>query len=205
MAQITIIGAGNMGTAIAGIALAGGNSVQVLARDADAVAAATPQAVAGVVGDAISGEIVVLALPYGAVAGVLAQYAGQLDGKVLVDLTNPVDFSTFDSLVVPAGSSAAAQIAALVPTARVLKAFNTTFAATLATGSVGAEKTTVLIAGDDAEAKAALAAVISGGGIRSVDVGSLSRAHELEALGFLQLTLAAAGKTSWTSGFALAQ
>ncbi|MES2094874.1 MAG: NADPH-dependent F420 reductase [Actinomycetota bacterium] len=205
MAQITIIGAGNMGQAIAGIALAGGNSVQVLARDADTVAAATPQAVAGVVGDAISGEIVVLALPYGAVAGVLAQYAGQLDGKVLVDLTNPVDFTTFDSLVVPTGSSAAAQIAALVPTARVLKAFNTTFAATLATGSVGAEKTTVLIAGDDREAKAALAAVLNGGGIRSVDAGSLSRAHELEALGFLQLTLAAAEKTSWTSGFALAQ
>jgi len=205
MANITIIGAGNMGTAIAGISLAGGNSVQVLARDAEKVAAAAPQVTVGVVGDTLTGDIVALALPYGVVAEVLARYAGQLDGKVLVDLTNPVDFSTFDSLVVPAGSSAAAQIAALVPTAHVLKAFNTNFAATLATGSVGAEKTTVLIAGDDADAKAALAAVLTGGGIRSVDAGSLSRAHELEALGFLQLTLAAAEKTSWTSGFALAQ
>jgi predicted dinucleotide-binding enzyme len=205
MANITVIGAGNMGAAIAGIALAGGNSVQVLARDAEKVAAAAPQVAAGVVGDALTGDLIVLALPYGAVAEVLAQYVGQLDGKVLVDLTNPLDFSTFDSLVVPAASSAAAQIAALVPTARVLKAFNTNFAATLATGSVGAEKTTVLIAGDDADAKSALAAVLTGGGIRSVDAGSLSRAHELEALGFLQLTLAAAGKTSWTSGFALAQ
>ncbi|CAN5201599.1 NADPH-dependent F420 reductase [soil metagenome] len=205
MANITIIGAGNMGAAIAGIALAGGNSVQVLARDAEKVAAAAPQVTAGVVGDALTGDIVVLAVPYGVVAEVLAQYAGRLDGKVLVDLTNPVDFSTFDSLVVPVGSSAAAQIAALVPTAHVLKAFNTNFAATLATGSVGAEKTTVLIAGDDSDAKAALAAVLTGGGIRSVDAGSLSRAHELEALGFLQLTLAAAEKTSWTSGFALAQ
>jgi len=205
MANITIIGAGNMGAAIAGIALAGGNAVQVLARDAEKVTAAAPRVTAGVVGDALTGDIVFLALPYGVVAEVLALYPGQLDGKVLIDLTNPVDFSTFDSLVVPAGSSAAAQISALVPTAQVLKAFNTNFAATLVTGSVGSEKTTVLIAGDDADAKAALAAVLTGGGIRSVDAGSLSRAHELEALGFLQLTLAAAEKTSWTSGFALAQ
>ena len=76
-------------------------------------------------------------------------------------------------------------------------------AATLASGTVGAETTTVLIAGNDADAKAALAAVIEAGGLRAVDAGSLKRAHELEALGFLQLTLAAGNKTSCTSGFAL--
>ena len=205
MALVTIIGAGNMGSAIAGVAAAGGNTVQVLARDAEKAAAVNPQATAGVVGDAITGDIVVLALPYGAVAPVLETYAGQLDGTVLVDLTNPLDFSTFDSLVVAPGSSSAAEIAEAVPGASVLKAFNTNFAATLATGAVGSEKTTVLIAGDDADAKAALAAVVDGGGLKAVDAGSLKRAHELEALGFLQLTLAAAEKTSWTSGFALAE
>lgn len=65
--------------------------------------------------------------------------------------------------------------------------------------------TTVLIAGDDADAKASLAAIIEAGRLRAVDAGSLTRAHELEALGFLQLTLAAGNKTSWTSGFALAE
>lgn len=205
MALVTIIGAGNMGSAIAAVAVAGGNTVQVLARDAEKASAVNPQASAGVVGDAITGDIVVLALPYGAVAPVLESYAGQLDGKVLVDLTNPLDFSTFDSLVVAPGSSSAAEIAEAVPGASVLKAFNTNFAATLATGAVGSEKTTVLIAGDDADAKAALAAVVDGGGLKAVDAGSLKRAHELEALGFLQLTLAAAEKTSWTSGFALAE
>ena len=85
----------------------------------------------------------------------------------------------------------------------MLKAFNTNFAATLTSGEVGDEKTTVLIAGDDADAKAELAAVITAGGLRAVDAGSLKRAHELEALGFLQLTLAAAEKTSWTGGFGL--
>jgi len=205
MTNVTIIGAGNMGGAIAAIAAQGGNGVQLLARDADKVAATGAQATAGVVGDTITGDIVVLALPYGAVADVLTAYEGQLDGKVIVDLTNPVDFATFDDLVVPADSSAAAQIADLVPGASVLKAFNTNFAATLHTGSVGGEKTAVLIAGDDAEAKTALASVLTAGGVKAIDAGSLKRARELEALGFLQLTLAAAEKTSWTSGFALAE
>ncbi len=201
MTAVTIIGAGNMGAAIAVRVITGGNEAQVLTRQP--VKVRFPGAQHGTVGDPITGDVVVLALPYGAVAEVLDQYEGQLDGKVLVDLTNPVDFATFDSLVVPAGSSAAAVIAQAVPGASVLKAFNTTFAATLTSGEVGAERTTVLIAGDDADAKATLASVVEAGGLRAVDAGSLQRAHELEALGFLQLTLAAAGKTSWTGGFGL--
>ena len=83
----------------------------------------------------------------------------------------------------------------------MLKAFNTTFAGTLASGTVGAVPTTVLIAGDDADAKALLAGVVTAGGLRAIDAGSLRRARELEALGFLQLTLAAGEKISWTGGF----
>jgi 8-hydroxy-5-deazaflavin:NADPH oxidoreductase len=202
---VTIIGAGNMGTAIASVVAKGGNTVQVLTRDPQKASKAIPAATHGTLGEPITSDIVILALPYPAVAEVLSRYAGGLDGKVIVDITNPVDFATFDSLVVPVGSSAAAVIAESLPGSSVLKAFNTTFAATLASGTVGAESTTVLIAGDDAEAKAALAATMEGGGLRTVDAGSLKRAHELEALGFLQLTLAAGNKTSWTSGFALAK
>lgn len=193
-----------MGTAIAGVVAKGGNTVQVLSKDPQKSSAAIPAATHGRVGEPINGDIVILALPYGAVDDVLGQYAGALEGKTVVDLTNPLDFATFDSLVVPAGSSAAAVIAEALPGSSVLKAFNTTFAATLASGTVGSESTTVLIAGDDVEAKASLAAVIEAGGLRAIDAGSLQRAHELEALGFLQLTLAAGNKTSWTSGFALA-
>ncbi|MFJ2519868.1 NADPH-dependent F420 reductase [Cellulosimicrobium cellulans] len=200
MSSITIIGAGNMGTAIAGLALAAGSEVQVLTREATDL---DPRVSAGTVGDELKGDVVVLALPYGAVAEVVELYADRLDGKVVVDITNPLDFATFDSLVVPDGSSAAAQVQQRVPGARVLKAFNTNFAATLASGQVGPLPTTVLVAGDDADAKAALAGAVSG--VRVVDAGSLKRAHELEALGFLQLTLAAGEKTSWTTGFALAE
>ncbi len=200
MSSITIIGAGTMGTAIAGLALAAGSEVQVLTREATDL---DPRVSAGTVGDELKGDVVVLALPYGAVAEVVDLYGDRLDGKVVVDITNPLDFATFDALVVPDGSSAAAQIQQRVPGARVLKAFNTNFAATLASGQVGPLPTTVLVAGDDADAKAALAGAVSG--VRVVDAGSLKRAHELEALGFLQLTLAAGEKTSWTTGFALAE
>ena len=80
----------------------------------------------------------------------------------------------------------------------MLKACNTTFDATLAAKSVGPKP--VFIAGDDTAAEAALADLITAGGVHAIDAGSLARAHELEAIGFLQLTLAAE-KISWTGGF----
>jgi predicted dinucleotide-binding enzyme len=135
---------------------------------------------------------------------VLKARGASLAGKVVVDITNPLDFTTFDSLTVPADSSAAAEIATALPRSRVLKAFNTTFAGTLVSGVVGPLPTTVLIAGDDADAKALLAGIVTAGGLRAVDAGSLRRARELEAIGFLQLTLAAGEKISWNGGFGLA-
>jgi NADPH-dependent F420 reductase len=187
MTNFSIIGTGTMSQAIASIAAKGGHSVQQLGQ--------------GDVDTAVSGDVVVLAVPYPAVAAVIATRGDQLAGKVVVDITNPLDFSTFDSLVVPADSSAAAEIARALPDSTVLKAFNTTFAGTLTSGTVGPLATTVLIAGDDADAKATLAAVVTSGGLNAVDAGSLKRARELEALGFLQLTLAAGEKVSWTGGF----
>ncbi|MCC2313632.1 NADPH-dependent F420 reductase [Cellulomonas xiejunii] len=189
MAHVTIIGTGNMGQAIAGLVAKGGHSVQALAHaDAD---------------QAVTGDVVVLAVPYGALADVVAQRAEQLAGRIVVDITNPVDFATFDSLVVPADGSATAELAAALPQSRVLKAFNTNFAATLASGAVGDLPTTVLVAGDDAQAKELLIDVVASGGVRAVDAGSLKRARELEAVGFLQLTLAAGEKIAWTAGFAV--
>jgi NADPH-dependent F420 reductase len=191
MTHISLIGKGNMGQAIAGIATKGGHTVELFdSKDRD---------------KPVTGDIVVLAVPYPAVSDVIATHGDALAGKIVVDITNPVDFQTFDSLVVPPDGSAAAEIAAALPQSRVLKAFNTTFAGTLASGGVGPLPTTVLIAGDDADAKSALADVITAGGLRAVDAGSLRRARELESLGFLQLTLAAGEKISWTGGFAVAE
>jgi NADPH-dependent F420 reductase len=189
MAHLSILGTGNMGAAIAGVAGRGGHTVQLLGS--------------GDVETALTGDIVVLAVPYPALKAVIAQRQDQLDGKVVVDITNPLNFETFDSLVVAPDSSAAAEIAAALPQSRVLKAFNTTFAGTLAAGTVGSLPTTVLIAGDDADAKAELGGIVTSGGLKAVDAGSLARARDLEALGFLQLTLAVNEKVSWTGGFAV--
>ena len=189
MASITIFGNGNMGKAIAGLATSGGNTVQSLGQADSAVA--------------ITGELVVLAVPYHAVAGILEARGAELAGKIVVDITNPVDFATFDSLVVPADSSAAAIIAAALPQSRVLKAFNTTFGGTLASGKVGDNPTTVLVAGDDADAKQALLDVVTAAGLKGIDAGDLKRAREMEALAFLQIKLAASEKISWAGGFAV--
>lgn len=189
MTHVSILGTGNMGPAIAGIVERGGNTVELLgSNDTD---------------KPVTGDIVVLAVPYPAVSDILAQRADQLAGKVVVDITNPLNFETFDSLTVPADSSAAAEIAAALPNSQVVKAFNTNFAATLASGTVGDQPTTVLIAGDDTDAKALVADVVTAGGLRAVDAGSLRRARQLEALGFLQISLAAGEKIAWTGGFAV--
>jgi len=87
--------------------------------------------------------------------------------------------------------------------ARVVKAFNTTFAGTLVEGEVAGQPLDVLIAGDDADAKALLGGIVAAAGLKAVDAGSLKRARELEALAFLQITLAAGEKISWTGGFAV--
>jgi len=191
MTTVTIFGNGNMGAAIDGVLSAGGASVDHITSSD--------------LGKPITGELVILAVYYPALTQITSQYADQLAGKIVVDITNPVNMETFDGLVVPVGSSSAAQLADLLPSSRVLKAFNTNFAATLASKSVGSNKTTVLVAGDDAAAKTTLIDAVVAGGVGAVDVGSLKRAHELEALGFLQISLAASDKISWTGGFGLVE
>ena len=205
MTDVTIIGIGNMGAAIAAVVANAGAHVQVVARDvvkAEALAAQVGGTAAGV-GDPLSGSIVIFAVPFAAVDELVQAYGPTLADKIVVDITNPVDGATFDGLTVPADSSAAADLAAKLPTARVIKAFNTNFASTLASGAVGDATTTVLVAGDDADAKKALIDLIVAGGLAAEDAGSLKRARELESIGFLQITLAASERIAWTGGFAL--
>lgn len=189
MTTFTIFGTGTMATAIAGVLSEGGATVEHIgSSDKDA---------------AVNGEVVILAVHYPALEQITAQYGEKLANKVVVDITNPLDMETFDSLVVPADSSSASELAAALPSSKVLKAFNTNFAATLSSQSVGSNRTTVLIAGDDDAAKQTLASAVQAGGVDAVDAGSLKRARELESIGFLQLTLAAGEKIQWTAGFAL--
>lgn len=199
MSTITIIGTGNMARGIATRALAAGRNVELLNRDASkaaAVAAELGTAVSsgtvssGTVGQAPAGDIVVLALPFDAAKEVVTSYGAALAGKTVVDITNPVNFETFDSLVVAPGTSAAEEIAALTP-GNVVKAFNTNFAGTLVAGETDGHVLDGFIAGDNAEATAAVASLMADGGMRPLVVGALKRSRELEGFQFLIMTLQA--------------
>lgn len=188
MTNVTIFGTGKMGTAIDDLLTSAGASVQHVSPSDDAT---------------IIDDIVVLAVPYDALDEIAKRYREQLKGKIVIDITNPVDFDKFNSLQVPAGGSAAAELQTTLPDARVIKAFNTNFAPTLSGKRVGPNTTTVLVAGDDADAKRTLIDAVTSAGVEAIDAGGLARAHELEAVGFLQITLANDEKISWSDGFAL--
>ena len=192
MTMISILGSGNMARGIATRAIAGGNDVQILDRDPAKAAALADElgGKSGAIGDDLIGDIVVLALPYDAAAQVVQQLGDALAGAILIDITNPVDFATFKGLVTPVGSSAAQEIAKVAPeSARVVKAFNTTFAGTLVDGAVDGQVLDVLLAGDDADAKAEVSRFIESTGLRALDVGDLSMAHWLEGLGLIHMGL----------------
>ena len=191
MTDITIIGTGNMAAGIAARAATAGRSIQILSRDAvaaSALASATSASV-GTTGKEIEGSIVILATYFEVSKEIVSRYGTALDGKTIVDISNPVNTETYDSLTVPAGSSAAEEIQALVPGANVVKGFNTVFASTLAAGEVAGQTLDVLLAGDSDEAKAAVASFINDSGLRAIDVGPLRRARELEAFQLLVVGL----------------
>ena len=192
--KVTIIGAGNMGRGIGTRLVAGGNDVEIVDRDPDEARALADElggsATAAGPDAELGGEIVVLAVYYASAADAVTQYRDRLAGKILVDVTIPADWDTLARLVVPEGSSGAQELAKLLSAeTRVVKAFNTTFAQTLVAGEVAGQPLDVLIAGDDADAKAAVASLVEAGGLRPIDAGGLGRARQLEELMLLHIAL----------------
>jgi hypothetical protein len=192
--NVTIVGAGSMGRGVGTLAVAGGHDVEVVDRDqAEAQRLADElggSAAALEPGAPFGGEVVVLALYYPGIKDAVGDYADELAGKVVVDITNPVNTETWDSLATEPGSSSAEEVQQLAPEETpVVKAFNTTFAGTLVEGEVAGQRLDVLVAGDDDEAKRKVSRIVSDAGLRPADVGPLSRAQQLEQLGFLHISL----------------
>ncbi len=194
MSSISIIGLGNMASALAGRALAGGNAVEIIGRDrakAKELAAALGGATVGTAGAAPAGDIVILAVPYPSAAAVVSEYGDALHGKVIIDITNPVS-PDLKGFVTPDGSSGAQEIAKAAPAgAHVVKAFNTLFSNVLAAGPAEGRPLDVFIAGDDAQAKARVSAFIESLGLRPMDTGQLPMARALENAGLLEMGLVA--------------
>jgi predicted dinucleotide-binding enzyme len=194
MSSISIIGTGNMASALAGRALAGGNAVEIIGRDptkAQELAAALSGATVGTTGAAPAGDMVILAVPYASAAAVIRDYGNALGGKAIVDITNPInpDLSGF---LTPQGTSGAQEIAKEAPAgAHVVKAFNTLPSDVLAAGSAEVRPLDVFIAGDDAEAKVSVSAFVGSLGMRPLDTGPLAMARALEHATLLHLGLVA--------------
>lgn len=206
--NVTIIGAGNMGRGIGTRAAAGGHSVTFVDANpevaektaADVKAAAKNGAVVSAASlDAELGDVVVLAVWYGTNIEIAKQLGTKLAGKVVVDIANPLN-STYDGLATAPDSSSAEDLAKAVSAgAKVVKAFNTTFAGTLITGETAGQKLDVFIAGDDADAKSKVLQLVTDGGMRAIDAGPLHRARQIEAMQLLHITLQGTLGSNWGS------
>jgi len=193
MSSISIIGTGNMARAIGALAVAGGNTVEVIGRDrskaADLATTLGGSTTTGEFGAAPAGDIVIVALRYADVVPVITQYGNALADKVIVDISNPFNADA-DGLTLPADTSIAQEVAKAAPAgARVVKAFNTVFGHVLEKGRT----LDVFMAGDDAQAKAAVAELVKSLGLRPLDVGGLTMAHWLEGTSLVLMGLARHG------------
>lgn len=193
MSSITIIGSGNMARAIGALALKGGNSVEVMARNPDKAGALARAlgngATAGAWGATPTGDIVILAVLFAGAVPIVSEWGEALADKIVVDITNPFNADA-TGLAVPHDTSVAQMISDAAPAStRVVKAFNTLFSHLLAAG----DPVDVFMAGDDTQAKASVSAFVTSLGLRPRDAGDLSMAHWLEGAGLLEMGLARNG------------
>ena len=203
--NIAIIGAGNVGKALAGASVKAGHSVTVSSEHpenaqflADQVGA---RAVASNQGAVAAADIVVLAVPYGAVLDIVEELGGALDGKIVVDATNQVrpDMSG----LINEGTSVAEMIQVRAPKAKVVKAFNTALAARQAEPTVQDTQLDGFVAGDDAIAKAKVLEYVGSLGFKPIDAGPLVMARALEAMALLNIFLQVRNGWDWQSGWKL--
>jgi NADPH-dependent F420 reductase len=207
--NVTIIGAGNMGKGIGTRLAAGRHSVafvdanpevaEKVASEVRVTAKKGAKVTTASLGDAELGDVVVFAVWYGTNIELARQLGTKLAGKIVVDIANPLN-STFDGLATAPDSSSAEDVAkAIASGAKVVKAFNTTYAGTLLAGQVAGQPLDVFIAGDDADAKNKVAELVKDGGMRPIDTGPLSRARQIEGMQFLHIVTQGTLGTNWAS------
>jgi NADPH-dependent F420 reductase len=204
--DVAIIGAGNVGGALARSFVRSGHAVTITARTAghaSQVADATgAKAVATNAEAAGSADVIVLATPFTSAAEVAAEIRDTARGRVVVDATNRMSFGPtgpdMDTTI-----SNAEELAALLPDSHVVKAFNTLFASNQADPVLDDVQLDGYVAGDDDASKAKVLALVASIGLEPVDVGPLARARQLESLAFLNISLNATRNGAWRSGWKL--
>lgn len=188
--KVAIIGTGNMGAGLA-LALANaGHEVSIGARDLVKSAALADSIGKGAVGGGIAAavklaDLVILALPFGAVADAVKQ-AGDLTGKVVVDISNPVT-PDYKELLIGHTTSAAEEIQKLATHASVVKAFNTIFAGLLSPDARQGKTLQVFIASNEESSKTLVSELVKSIGFEAVDAGPLSNSRYLEPIGEMNI------------------
>src|SRR3954451_5770826 len=193
MTTISIIGSGTMATAIGTRAAKHGHTVELMSRNPATAQTLADQigngATVGTYGARPAGDIVIVAVLYAGAVDVVAHYGDALDGKILIDITNPFNADASGVVTTP-GNSVSQQIAATAPKgAHVVKAFNTIFGGVLAQE----KPMDAFFAGDSAEAKQRVAAFLESLDMRPLDAGGLEMTHALEWAGILLVGLAGNG------------
>lgn len=203
--DVGIIGAGNVGGALAQAFSRAGHSVKISSRTrekAEAVARESRAIAAQSNRDAAErAEVVILAVPYPALDEVVAELGNTVEGKVVVDTTNR--FNPNDPGTGIDGTSAAEQLQAKIPDARVVKAFNPVLASRMAEPTVNGVEVDGFFAGDDEAAKQKVSELTRAVGLRPVDAGGLGMARALEALANLNMIINMRNGLPWQSGWKL--
>jgi len=206
MTKIAIIGTGNVGSALGSSAARAGYEVVFAGQDAakaQAVAESAGATAATSARDAAAAaDIVVLAVPYAAVEELAAELAPVVDGKVVIDATNPLK-DDHTGLATPAGTSGAELLAKALPNAQIVKGFNTVFAGIQADPGAHGTQLDHLFATDDEAAKDAVCGLSTAIGFRPIHVGPLAAARELEAMAWLNIRLQVLTGGAWNTAYAL--
>ncbi len=203
--RFAIIGSGNVGRSIARAIIGAGHDAVVAGREEDSLTALAEEVAVGTTTSNVeavaASDIVVFAVPFVALQTVAAELADELDGKVVIDVTNPLA-EDLSGLAIE-GVSAAEIVQQAAPGARVVKAFNTVLAANQAAGSAEGVQLDGFLAGDDADAKRTVGDLLAEIGFRPIDVGGLTAARYLEGMAYLNIALNARNGWSWRSGWKL--
>src|SRR5919107_408242 len=203
--RIAVLGAGNVGGALSKASVSAGHDVVVSAANTEhaeeAARAAGCRAVPSNAAAVEAAEVVVLAVPYAAVADIVAELGDALSDKVVVDSTNPLNASFTD--LVTSGTSGAEELQRAVAGASVVKAFNTILASRHTNPTQDGSPLDAFIAGDDVTAKGLVGELAASLGYRVIDAGGPRMARALEEMAFLNISLNAANGWPWQSAWKL--
>jgi predicted dinucleotide-binding enzyme len=199
--RVGIIGAGNVGTALSKASVRAGHGVTISAEDDNEARDVAGEAGAKAVTsnkDVVDGaDVVIFAVPFDAVTGIVKELGTALDGKIVVDVSNRFDPDQLD------GTSNAERAQQMASKAKVVKAFNTILASNQSDPDIDGVELDGFVAADDEGAKRRVLELVGSLGFRPIDAGPLAMARALEGMGLLNISLNKENGWPWQSGWKL--